>query len=179
MTDQAPRRRRGSGLASPTAVVLAALGLAGCATLFAGGPDYVPVATNPPGAWVYINGAPVGQTPTTVRLERGQPAQIQIALSGFQPVLLMRDTEINGWFFANLVWFYAIVPWVVDLVDGNWQRFDDTPIAIGLTPLAGAPPAQPQPMQPQPMQPQPQPMQPQPMQPQPTQPQPQPQPQPM
>jgi hypothetical protein len=126
------------------------LALSGCATLFASGPDYVPVSTNPPGAWVYYNGTPIGQTPTTVRLERGRPAQIQIALQGFQPVLLERDTSINGWFFANLLWVYAIVPWVVDLVDGNWQRFDDTPIAIGLTPLAGGPPP---PMQQPPMQP--------------------------
>jgi len=136
---------------------LAALCLTGCATLFAGGPDYVPVNTNPAGAWVYYNGVPVGQTPTTVRLERGRPAQIQIALQGFQPVVFMRDTQVNGWFFANLLWFYTIVPWVVDLVDGDWQRFDDTPIAIGLTPLAGGPePPQPQPpMQQPPYQPQP------------------------
>jgi hypothetical protein len=134
-------------------LALAALCMTGCATLFAGGPDYVPVNTNPPGAWVYYNGMPVGQTPTMVHLERGRPAQIQIALEGFQPVMFMRDSQINGWFFANILWFYTIVPWVVDLVDGDWQRFDDTPIAIGLTPLAGGPPP---PQQPPPMQPYPQ-----------------------
>ncbi|MEO6776316.1 MAG: PEGA domain-containing protein [Kofleriaceae bacterium] len=120
--------------------------VSGCATLFAGGPDYVPVSTNPPGAWVYYNGQPVGQTPMTVALERGRPAQIQIALQGFQPLVFERESEINGWFFANLLWVYTIVPWVIDLVDGDWRRFDDTPIAIGLTPLAGGPP----PLQPQP-----------------------------
>jgi hypothetical protein len=114
--------------------------VSGCATLFAGGPDYVPVSTNPPGAWVYYNGQPVGQTPTTVLLERGRPAQIQIALQGFQPVVFERESEINGWFWANILWAYAILPWVIDLVDGDWRRFDDTPIAIGLTPLAGGPP---------------------------------------
>jgi hypothetical protein len=133
-------------------LAICALCLSGCATLFAGGPDYVPVSTNPPGAWVYYNGQPVGQTPTTVLLERGRPAQIQIALQGFQPVVFQRESEVNGWFFANLLWVYAIVPWVVDLVDGDWRKFDDTPIAIGLTPLAGGPqPPQPQaPMYPQP-----------------------------
>lgn len=114
---------------------LACLALAGCATLFASGPDYVPVATNPPGAWVYVNGTAVGQTPMTVPLERGRPAQIQIALEGFQPLVFERASSINGWFFANLLWFYTIVPWVIDLVDGNWQRYDDTPIMVGLTPL--------------------------------------------
>jgi len=124
-------------------LALCALALTGCATLFAGGPDYVPVSTNPPGAWVYYNGQPVGQTPTTVLLERGRPAQIQIAMQGFQPVVFERQSDVNGWFFANILWFYAVVPWVIDLVDGDWRRFDDTPIAIGLTPLAGgAPPPQ-------------------------------------
>jgi PEGA domain len=141
--------------------------LTGCATLFASGPDYVPVSTNPPGAWVYYDGAPVGQTPTVVRLERGRPAQIQIALDGFQPVLLQRDSSINGWFFVNILWLAAIVPVIVDVVDGDWQRFDDTPIAIGLVPMRGGPapyqqpyqqpylqPGQPPPGQPPPMQPQ-------------------------
>jgi len=129
--------------------VLVIVALSGCATLFASGPDYVPVSTNPPGAWVYYNGVPVGQTPTTVRLERGRPAQIQIALQGFQPVVLERYSSINGWFFANIFWVYAIVPWIIDLVDGDWQRFDDTPIAIGLMPMGGGPmPPYQQPMQP-------------------------------
>ncbi len=118
---------------------LATLALTGCATLFASGPDYVPVATNPPGAWVYLNGVAIGQTPTTLRLERGHPAQIQIALPGFQPLVFERYSSINGFFYLNIIWLAAIVPWVIDLVDGDWQRFDDTPIAIGLTPLARGP----------------------------------------
>ncbi|MFT3696000.1 MAG: PEGA domain-containing protein [Kofleriaceae bacterium] len=116
-------------------LALAALALTGCATMFASGPDYVPVSTNPPGAWVYLNGVPVGQTPTTVRLDRGRPAQIQIGLEGFQPVVFQRDSEINGWFWVNILWVAAIVPWVIDIVDGNWMRYDDEPIMIGLTPL--------------------------------------------
>lgn len=133
-------------------LALCALALTGCATLFAGGPDYVPVSTNPPGAWVYYNGQPVGQTPTTVILERGRPAQIQIALQGFQPVVFERQAYVNGWFFANILWIYAVLPWVIDLVDGDWRRFDDTPIAIGLTPLAGGPPPYPYPPAPYPPQ---------------------------
>ena len=47
---------------------LAALCLAGCATVFAGGPDEIPVNTNPPGAYVYVNGQMIGQTPTVIRM---------------------------------------------------------------------------------------------------------------
>jgi hypothetical protein len=140
----------------------------GCATLFAGGPDDVSVMTNPPGAYVYVNAVFIGQTPTVARLDRDHPGQIQIYLPGFRPVVMVRMKSINGWFIANLLWLAAIVPIVVDLVTGNWQRYDDSPIAIGLVPAQDAqappwyqPPAQPylpgQPAQPPPAQPQPQP----------------------
>src|SRR3569623_2405651 len=123
-------------------LAICALALTGCATLVNGGPDFVPVSTNPPGAWVYYNGQPVGQTPTTVILDRSRPAQIQIALEGFQPIVFQRQAYVNGWVFANILWFYAIVPWGIDLVDGDWRRFDDTPIAIGLPTLPRGPPQQ-------------------------------------
>jgi hypothetical protein len=130
----------------------------GCATLFAAGPDTIPVQTNPPGAWVYVNGMAMGQTPTTIQLDRSRPGQIQIYLPGFQPVMMYRSKTLNGWFIVSILFF--LVPIVVDLATGNWQRFDDGPIMIGLTPAGGqAPPPQwfqqqngPQPMQP--MQPQ-------------------------
>lgn len=132
--------RRAAALCMIAALVVA-LSASGCATLFAGGPDVIPVHTNPPGAYVYVNGQFVGQTPTVAALHRDHPGQIQIYLPGFQPIVMMREKHTNGWFIANIVWFYAIVPWIVDLVTGNYQRYDDTPIAIGLTPVAAqAPP---------------------------------------
>lgn len=110
----------------------------GCATLFASGPDTIPVQTNPPGAWVYVNGMVVGQTPTTISLDRSRPGQIQIYLPGFQPVMMIRSKTLNGWFIVSILFF--IIPIVVDLATGNWQRFDDGPILIGLTPAGGAAP---------------------------------------
>jgi hypothetical protein len=56
---------------------LGLVALTGCATLFAGS-TAVPVATNPPGAIVYVNGVPTGQTPTMINLESNRPANIQI-----------------------------------------------------------------------------------------------------
>jgi hypothetical protein len=112
----------------------------GCATLFAAGPDTIPVQTNPPGAWVYVNGMVVGQTPTTISLDRSRPGQIQIYLPGFQPVMMIRSKTLNGWFIVSILFF--LVPIIVDLATGNWQRYDDGPILIGLTPAGGgqAPP---------------------------------------
>jgi len=114
--------------------------LFGCATLVAGGPDQIPVATNPPGAYVYVNGTYVGQTPTYINLNRSSNGLIQLYLPGFQPVGFMRGKHLNGWFILSCLLFPFIVPPVVDLATGDWQRFDDSAIAIGLTPAQGPPP---------------------------------------
>jgi hypothetical protein len=132
------------------AIALAA-SLTGCATIVAGGPDTVPISTNPPGAYVYVNGQVVGQTPMVVELDRNRSmADIRIYYPGFVPIQISRYKSLNGWVFGNF--FLMIWPVVIDIATGNWQRFDDEPIAIGLTPGQAPPPygVQPQmPMQPQ------------------------------
>lgn len=111
----------------------------GCATIMAGGPDHVRVATNPPGATVFIDNVPVGQTPMMVTLDRQRSAGlIRIELYGFAPVVVMRAPRINGWFWANIC--LGGIGTMVDLVTGNIKSFDDTPISVGLVPAPGAPP---------------------------------------
>ena len=44
----------------------------GCATIVAGGPDQVPVRTNPSGAYVYLDGQVVGRTPLVLTLDRSR-----------------------------------------------------------------------------------------------------------
>ena len=109
----------------------------GCATIMAGGPDRIPVSTNPPGAAVYLDGVMVGQTPLMLTLDRSRSnGQIRIEMQGFAPVILTRSKDINGWFWANLC-LGGLIGIVVDLITGDVKRFDDTPIAIGLTPAYG------------------------------------------
>jgi len=148
-------------------VKVAALALAlltGCATIIAGGPDAVPITTNPPGAYVYVNGQVVGQTPMMVELDRGaNMADIRIYSPGFQPVQITRYKSMNGWLIGSIILLPLLVPIIVDFATGNWQRFDDSGIAIGLTPGQAPPPYGMQPTLPmQPMQPM-QPPQPPPM----------------
>jgi hypothetical protein len=133
-------------------VKLAPLLLTGCATLFASGPDRVPVMTNPPGAYVYLNGRPVGQTPMQLMLDRDADANIQIYLPGFAPVHMTRDKGFNAWFIGSCVMFFLIVPPIVDLIAGNHRKFEEDTIALGLTPLAAPPPQYQQQPQPYPVQ---------------------------
>ena len=131
---------------------LAAIGLValcGCATVIAGGPDTVTIQTNPPGAYVYVNGVVVGQTPLNVDLHRSASmADIRIYDPGFEQVQVTRYKSLNPWIFGNF--FLAIFPVIVDFATDNWQRFNDEPIAIGLTPGQTPPPYGMQPQLPPP-----------------------------
>jgi hypothetical protein len=135
--------------------VLGTLGLAlaltsGCATIMAGGPDHVPVSTNPPGATVFVDNMPVGTTPMMVTLNRETSSgMIRLEMAGFQPITVVRAKDIQGWFWVN-VCLLSLLGVIVDVATGDFKAFDDTPIAIGLTPAygpAGAPgyPPAPQP----------------------------------
>ncbi len=114
--------------------------VSGCATIMAGGPDHIPVNSNPPGAQVFVDGVLVGQTPMVVTLDRERShGTIQVQAPGFAPAIIQRDKEINGWFWANLC-IGGLIGMVIDLVTGDVKRFDDTPIAVGMTPGGGYPP---------------------------------------
>jgi hypothetical protein len=127
--------------ATAVAVAIALCALPGCATVFAGGPDAVPITTNPPGAYVYLNGQVVGQTPLVVKLDRGaSSADIRIYYPGFQPVQIQRYKSFNWWTIGDFPILAMIFPIVIDIATGNWQRYDDDAILLGLTPGQAAPP---------------------------------------
>ena len=133
------------------AAVVAALCVvlgSGCATIVAGGPDEVPVRTNPPGAYAYLDGQVVGQTPLVLTLDRNRSlGDIRIYYPGFQPVLLNRYKSVNLWVIGNF--FLGMIPIVVDLITGDWQRFDDGEISLSLVPGEAPPPYGIQPQLPQ------------------------------
>ena len=126
-------------------LVFAPVAGSGCATIFAGGPDHVPVATNPPGATVFVDNIPVGQTPLMVTLNRQRNnGVIRIELPGFAPVTVVREKGVNGWFWVNVLCL-SLLGGLIDAITGNVYNFDDTPITIGLTPGEGPGPYGPAP----------------------------------
>ena len=99
----------------------------------------MPVRTNPPGAYVYLDGQVVGQTPLVLTLDRYRSlGDIRVYYPGFQPVLLNRYKSVNLWVIGNF--FLGMSPIVVDFITGDWQRFDDEDITISLVPGNAPPP---------------------------------------
>src|SRR5262249_5519566 len=80
----------------------------------------------------------VGQTPMVVTLDREHSrGTIQVQAPGFAPAVIQREKEINGWFWGNLC-LGGLIGMLIDVVTGDVKRFDDTPIAVGMTPGGGA-----------------------------------------
>src|SRR5438094_744805 len=113
----------------------------GCATMINNRLAQIPVATNPPGANVYVNGMYVGQTPMYAAIPRGTIGVVQIYLPGYQPVTLRKTSQVSGWFIGSCLLFWLFfVPPLVDLGTGAWQTVDDSPIVLPLMPARGPPP---------------------------------------
>lgn len=116
-------------------MLVAVLAVSGCATIAAGGPDRVPVWTDPAGADVLVDHVIVGQTPTMVTLDRHHTAVgIRIEMPGFAPIEIVRTRRYNGWFWVNLSMAgIGIFGFIVDILTSDVYAFDDSAIRVSLT----------------------------------------------
>ncbi len=67
----------------------------GCATAVYGTSEDIPVASEPPGASVVVDGKPVGETPLTVKLRRNDSHDIQIQKSGYIKYKVITESAPN------------------------------------------------------------------------------------
>ena len=101
----APARSRGV-----VCVLLAAcIFSSGCATAINGTTQRVAVASDPPGAQVYVNDAPVGVTPAFVEVpRRDSDLQLRLEKEGYEPTVLSLERSRSGWLAGNVL--FAGVP---------------------------------------------------------------------
>lgn len=109
------------------------LGLAGCATIFAPGPDLVPVDSDPGGARVFLDGRLVGQTPTIVVVQRRDAGILRVELDGYEPLTLDIDKEFNPPTLLNVFLMPAFwVGFAVDAITQDIGRYPDDPVFVRL-----------------------------------------------
>lgn len=85
------------------AVVLAA---AGCATMANGTTQRIRVTSDPPGASVFLNGRPVGTTPTQITASRrNREPVIGVERDGFQPAVYRLERR-EDW--STVLWDVAL-----------------------------------------------------------------------
>lgn len=123
-------------------LVAFALLLMGCATLFAPGPDLVPLTTQPPGATVKLDGVEVGKTPCIVPVARSSEGVFVFELAGFERATVDLDKVVNGAAVFNLLGGYLTIPvfFMIDFLAGNLGKYSTEPIRIVLRPEAPARP---------------------------------------
>jgi hypothetical protein len=106
----------------------------GCTTILSQNPQPVAVNSSPSGATVLVNGAPMGQTPTTLQLDRKQAYTIEVQKAGSAPQAQTLTKAVDPLFFANIFFFPGFV---VDVATGTWKQFQDQ-IMVPMVPQAAS-----------------------------------------
>ena len=106
----------------------------GCTTILGSNPQRVTVNSSPPGATVSLNGAPAGQTPTAVMLDKKQTYTLEVTRAGSTPSNVLLAKSVDPLFFVNVLFLPGFV---VDLVTGTYQKYPDD-VMTALVPLAAS-----------------------------------------
>ena len=90
-------------------LLLACAVSSGCATAINGMTQRVAVASDPPGAQVYVNDAPAGVTPGFVDVPRRDPdLELRLEKEGYEPTVFPLERSRSGWSWGNVL--FAGVP---------------------------------------------------------------------
>lgn len=110
-----------------------AVALSGCATIMHGTTQEIPILSAPAGAEVSVDGASVGRTPLSIRLQRKQAHQVRIEAAGYQPYQATVDRHVSGWAWGNaFLSVGALVGVPVDLSTGALYNLDPDGIRASL-----------------------------------------------
>lgn len=115
-----------------SAVLAIALALiSGCATIVKGTTAKIPVASDPPGADVLVDGNLVGQTPTAVVLKKTSDHLVTVQKVGYQPQSVPVVQTVGGAVWGNIL-AGGLIGWGVDASDGAQYNLIPTTIAVKL-----------------------------------------------
>jgi hypothetical protein len=112
----------------------------GCATIVKGTSQEIPIASEPSGARVSVNGSPSGTTPTRVTLSRKQNHVITMEKEGFESESVAITKSMGGAVAGNII-AGGLVGWGVDAVSGAQYNLHPETVNVRMRPLANGPAA--------------------------------------
>lgn len=125
-------------------VLLATAAMAlNCASLTASHVAYLPVVSNPPDAEVRVDGIPVGRTPMTVALDKGNTRPfVQVLLDGYSPAVCNAHLSPGRWYVAaDIAMCVLLLPPVgciaFEDAAGAWNMLDVDQCHVDLQPVNG------------------------------------------
>ncbi len=96
--------------------------LQSCATIIDGTSDTIRFESEPPGATVYLDGAPVGKTPLDVKVSRKLNSRdVKIAYDGYEPERFELSQAFNVVSVFNLG---NLAFWGIDVLSGAIMEYD-------------------------------------------------------
>ncbi len=111
-------------------MLLSALMLQSCATLFTGTRDKIKFESDPPGAAVQLNGIDVGTTPCEVAVRRKLKAPMAtIKKEGYELRTFELTNKLNGVSIINL---FNLLGWGIDCASGAVKKYDQKAYSIKL-----------------------------------------------
>lgn len=126
-------------------MVLSFAMLNGCASIVAGGPQVIPITSNPPDAQLKIvnlrtgNTMFAGKTPYTATLDRGagyfkkSRYNIVVEKEGYQAKEMLIEGTASGWYVLGNFVFGGLIGWlIVDPITGSMWTLNPSDINMSL-----------------------------------------------
>lgn len=111
------------------------LGATGCGSIVHGRTQAITVSSDPSGATVYYEGAPRGETPTTIEVSR-RPSRVLLTLKkpGYEEAELEIANGVSMWALLGNFVFGGIPGWVIDAATGSFGAYHQDSYKVALDP---------------------------------------------
>ena len=104
-----------------------------CATILTSSTKNIPMDSSPSGARITIDGAPMGVTPTRLKLSNHKAHVVIFSKKGYDSIACTLDVSVGaGWVVLDVL--SGLVPVIIDAVTGDWRTLDDTNCSVTLAP---------------------------------------------
>ncbi|MDO5615125.1 MAG: PEGA domain-containing protein [Cruoricaptor ignavus] len=105
-----------------SALLIGAISLTSCATIFTGTSDAITFNSSPEGAKVYEAGIEKCTTPCTFKVNRSLSQKtVEIRKDGYENKVIGLDSKFNGVSILNL---FGLLGWGIDAATGSLKKYD-------------------------------------------------------
>lgn len=107
--------------------------VSGCAAIFNNESERTYIYSEPSGAKVFVDGKPIGRTPTSVYLLSDQTHTIEFQKEGYEVKAVTINNHIGaGWIIIDILLIPALLPIIIDAATGAWYELDEGEVKIVL-----------------------------------------------
>ncbi|MEQ8278386.1 MAG: hypothetical protein RMA76_38440 [Deltaproteobacteria bacterium] len=125
-------------LAALAAILVTSAISTGCATMFSGSEQDISLKVYPEDATTKVDNEPVD--PGALKMTREKQHIVTIEKPGFETRRIQMKQDLNGWFFANILWGpFFWVGMIVDAMTGSLYELSPSNVTVTLDPEGSRP----------------------------------------